>query len=172
MKHLALAIKLFVFKNCKKLFCIFILLIPRLLFSTETDQAEDIYDYDFTQLAKMKITTATKTPQSIFEVPSTVYIIMSSEIKEKGYLTLDEVLSELPGFQFRNILSFNSYSFLRGVPNQNNLILVLIDGVQINELNSGGFYGGGHYNLSNIERIEVVWTLICSLWNKCCFWHH
>jgi len=33
----------------------------------------------------------------------------------------------------------------------------LIDGVEINELNSGGFYGGGQYNLSNIERVEVVY---------------
>ncbi|MEN8121499.1 MAG: TonB-dependent receptor, partial [Bacteroidota bacterium] len=38
-----------------------------------------------------------------------------------------------------------------------NKILILIDGVQINELNSGGFYGGGQYNLANVERIEVVY---------------
>ena len=33
----------------------------------------------------------------------------------------------------------------------------MIDGIQVNELNSGGFYGGGQYNLSNVERIEVVY---------------
>lgn len=157
MENSTFAIESFLAKICKIIFCIQILLVPRTSFSTETDQADDIYDYDFSQLAKIKIISATKTIQSIFDVPSTVYIISSSEIKEKGYLTLDEVLSGLPGFQFRNILSFNSYSFLRGVPNQNNLILVLIDGVQINELNSGGFYGGGQYNLSNVDRIEVVY---------------
>ena len=43
------------------------------------------------------------------------------------------------------------------MPNQNNLALVLVDGVEINELNSGGFYGGGHYNLANVKRIEVVY---------------
>jgi outer membrane receptor for ferrienterochelin and colicins len=117
----------------------------------------DIYDYNFNQLSRLKVTSAAKVSQRIGELPSTIYIISSSEIREKGYFTLDEVLSDLPGFQFRNILGFNSYIFQRGVPNQNNLILLLIDGVQVNELNSGGFYGGGQYNLSNVERIEVVY---------------
>ena len=63
----------------------------------------------------------------------------------------------MPGFQFRNINGFNTYSFLRGLPSQNNLILLLVDGVQINELNSGGFYGGAQFDLANTERIEVVY---------------
>ncbi|MCF8358278.1 MAG: TonB-dependent receptor [Prolixibacteraceae bacterium] len=55
------------------------------------------------------------------------------------------------------MMSQNSYIFQRGIPNQNNLTLILINGVQVNEINSGGFYGGGQYNLSNVERIEVVY---------------
>ena len=90
-------------------------------------------------------------------MPTTIRIINSEEIKSRGYFTLEEVLSDLPGFQFRNILGVNSYVFQRGIPNQNNLTLILIDGVQINELNSGGFYAGGQFNLANIEKIEVVY---------------
>lgn len=125
--------------------------------SFSQNDSTDIYDLDFNQLSKLKITSASKVPESIKEVPSTIVIITAAEIKERGYFTLEEALSDLPGFQFRNVLSFNSYVFQRGVPNQNNLILVLIDGVQVNELNSGGFYGGGQYNLSNVERIEVIY---------------
>lgn len=132
-----------------------IILVNRLSFSQQ--DSSEIYDYNFVQLSKLKITSASKAPQNIGEVPSTIFIITATEIKEKGYFTLEEALSDLPGFQFRNILGFNSYIFQRGIPNQNNLILVLIDGVEVNELNSGGFYGGGQYNLSNVERIEVVY---------------
>ncbi|MBN1925111.1 MAG: TonB-dependent receptor [Prolixibacteraceae bacterium] len=117
----------------------------------------DLYSLDFNQLSKLKITSATKTEQGVDKIPSTIRIITEKDIEERGYFTLDEVLSDLPGFQFRNIMSLNSYIFQRGIPNQNNLTLVLIDGVQVNELNSGGFYGGGQYNLSNIERIEVIY---------------
>lgn len=123
---------------------------------SQTDST-DIYDLNLSQLSKVKISSVSKTLEKITEVPSTVFLITASEIKEKGYFTLEEAISDLPGFQFRNINGFNSYVFQRGVPSQNNLILVLIDGIQVNELNSGGFYGGGQYNLSNVERIEVIY---------------
>jgi outer membrane receptor for ferrienterochelin and colicins len=140
----------------KYYFCLFILVIFNRPSFPQTDSS-DIYNYNFNQLSELKITSASKAPQIIGEVPSTIFIVAATEIKEKGYFTLDEVLSDLPGFQFRNILGINSYVFQRGVPSQNNLILVLIDGIQVNELNSGGFYGGGQYNLSDVERIEVVY---------------
>lgn len=126
-------------------------------FAYSQSDSLDIYDFNFKQLSDLKITTASKAPQKIWEVPSTINIITATNIKERGYFTLEEALSDIPGFQFRNILGFNSYVFQRGIPSQNNLILVLIDGIQVNELNSGGFYGGGQYNLSNVERIEVVY---------------
>lgn len=128
-------------------------------YSTANSQTDsiDIYDYDFNQLSKLKVSSVSKTPQVVSEIASTIYIISSTEIKEKGYFVLEDMLADLPGFQFRNIQGINSYSFQRGIPNQNNLILLLIDGIQINELNSGGYYGGGQYNLSNVERIEVIY---------------
>lgn len=117
----------------------------------------NVYDLNLSQLSKLKITSASKIAQDISEVPSSAFVITGRQIRENGYFTLEEVLSDLPGFQFRNIQGINSYVFQRGIPNQNNLSLVLIDGVQVNELNSGGFYAGGQYNLSNVERIEVVY---------------
>ncbi|MBF0408954.1 MAG: TonB-dependent receptor [Candidatus Riflebacteria bacterium] len=108
-------------------------------------------------LANIDVTTPTKSHLKLCETPATVRIISSREIEERGYFTLEDALSDIPGIQFRNILGFNSYVFMRGIPAQNNLVLVMIDGVQINELNSGGFYGGGQYNLSNVDRIEVIY---------------
>jgi outer membrane receptor for ferrienterochelin and colicins len=127
------------------------------IYAQNSKDSIDVYDLSLTQLSELKITSVSKITQSVSEIPSTVIIITATEIKEKGYFTLDEALSDLPGFQFRNILGFNSYVFQRGIPNQNNLTLILIDGVQVNELNSGGFYAGGQYNLSNVERVEVVY---------------
>lgn len=103
------------------------------------------------------VTTVSKVPEKLKDAPATVRVITAKQIHERGYLTLQEALADLPGLQFRNIQGFNSYVFMRGVPSQNNLIQVLVDGVQINELQSGGFYGGGQYNLGNVERIEVVY---------------
>jgi len=122
----------------------------------ETD-LDAMLELSIEELADMHVSTPTKTSQKLSETPATVRVITAREIEKRGYFTLEEALSDLPGIQFRNILGFNSYVFMRGVPSQNNLILVMIDGVQMNELNSGGFYGGGQYNLANVERIEVVY---------------
>jgi len=129
------------------------------VFAQEKDtlKADDILKMSFTDLMNTKVISASKVQQEIKDVSATVQVITAEQIKDRGYFTLEEALGDLPGFQFRNINGFNSYVFLRGAPSQNNLILLLVDGVQINELNSGGFYGGGQFNMSNIERIEVVY---------------
>ncbi len=112
---------------------------------------------DMNDLLNLKIVSALKGLETINRVPATVRVITADDIRDNGYFTLEDALADLPGFQFRNILGFNSYAFIRGVPSQNNKILLLVDGVQMNELNSGGFYGGGQYNLANVDRIEVVY---------------
>ncbi len=127
-----------------------------MVFSQESDFDEWL-ELDLSELMNIKVTTATKKDQLIEKVPATVRIITARQIKDRAYNNLEDVLQDLPGFQFRNIQGFNSYSFMRGAPSQNNLILVLIDGIQINELNSGGFYGGYQYNLQNVKQIEVVY---------------
>ena len=118
---------------------------------------EELLALDMTDLLKLKVVAALKSPETINKVPATVRVITAEEIRSNGYFTLEDALSGLPGFQFRNILGFNSYVFMRGVPGQNNKILLLVDGIQVNELNSGGFYGGGQFNLANVDRIEVVY---------------
>lgn len=123
----------------------------------QTKELDTLFDMNLDELMELEVVTATKTFRQFRNVPATVRVVTKQQIRERGFLTIDEALADLPGLQFRNLLGLNSYVFIRGLPSQNNLILLLVDGIQINELNSGGFYGGGHYNLANVERIEVVY---------------
>ncbi|MCZ7602902.1 MAG: TonB-dependent receptor [Melioribacteraceae bacterium] len=132
--------------------------------SAQEDELTKLLQLDLEELTDLKIISATKRLNRISEVPATVRVIKTDEIKENGYLTLEEILSDLPGFQFRNIQGFNSYVFQRGIINQNNYTLLLVDGVEINELSSGGFYAGGQFNLDDIEQIEVVYGPASSLY--------
>jgi len=117
----------------------------------------DLLSYDLAELMNVEVVSASKELEPALLAPASVRIITAEQIRERGYLTLEEALAGLPGFQFRDIAGFNSYVFLRGLPSQNNLILLLVDGVQINEINSGGFYAGAQHNLANVKRIEVVY---------------
>jgi outer membrane receptor for ferrienterochelin and colicins len=147
----------------KKIIILLLALIGVITFPTvyaqepDTLKTEDILNMTLADLMNVQVTSASKTLQSIKDVPATVHVITAEQIRDRAYFTLEEALSDLPGFQFRNILGFNSYIFLRGAPSQNNLILLMVDGVQINELNSGGFYAGGQFILSDVEQIEVVY---------------
>lgn len=124
---------------------------------TGADDSLALLKMSLKQLQSIKITSATKTPQTDNEIPAVTRVVTARQIRERGYNSLEEALQDLPGIQGRDISGFNSYSFVRGAPSQNNLVLLLVDGVQINELNSGGFYGGRQHNLANVKRIEVVY---------------
>lgn len=161
-QHVFLSLKIKLPKSRKKrtgLILLILFAVQYLVFSQEPDtiRVEYILSMSLEEMLNAEVTSASKIPQKLREVPAIVRVITAGQIKERGYFVLEEALADLPGFNFRNILGFNSYSFMRGAPNQNNLILLLIDGIQVNELNSGGFYGGGQYNLSNVDRIEVVY---------------
>jgi outer membrane cobalamin receptor len=153
------------YKTCKmkRIAIILLTLVRGAIFSTvfaqdqDTLKTENVLNMSLADLMNVKVVTASKTQQSIKDVAATVHVITAEQIRDRAYFTLEEALSDLPGFQFRNILGFNSYVFMRGAPNQNNLILLMVDGVQINELNSGGFYAGGQFILSDVEQIEVVY---------------
>jgi outer membrane cobalamin receptor len=139
---------------------IFLFLLPffaGLHLQAQEKSLEELLALKMTDLLNLKVVSALKAPEMISKVPATVRVITADEIRDNGYFTLEDALADLPGFQFRNIQGFNSYVFIRGVPSQNNKILLLVDGIQINELNSGGFYAGGQFNLTNVDRIEVVY---------------
>jgi outer membrane receptor protein involved in Fe transport len=141
------------------IFLIFFFLLVFFLIPLQAQEKslEELLALDMSDLLNLKVVSALKGPETITKVPATVRVITAEQIRDNGYFTLEDALADLPGFQFRNILGFNSYAFVRGVPGQNNKILLLVDGIQINELNSGGFYGGGQFNLTNVDRIEVVY---------------
>ena len=125
--------------------------------SAQEKTLDELLNLDLSELLNLKVVSALKGPETINRTPATVRVITAEQIRDNGYFTLEDALADLPGIQFCNILGFNSYVFMRGVPGQNNKILLLVDGIQINELNSGGFYGGGQYNLADVRRIEVVY---------------
>lgn len=139
-------------KSCKNL-SFFFLLTTFPAFGSELD----IFDMGFDELQNIEIEVASRQKESINNVPATVKIVTADMIKKHGYMSIEELLSDQPGFQFRNINGFNSYTFMRGSVSQNNHILMMVDGVVINELNSGGYYGGLHYNLFNVKQVEILY---------------
>jgi outer membrane receptor protein involved in Fe transport len=105
------------------------------------------------------VTSVSKSAESLVEAPATVIVVTGAEIDRRGYIDLEAVLHDLPGFDFSKRAG-PSYAniYQRGYRSiETNRTLILIDGVEDNDLASGTAWISRQSPLSNIERVEVVY---------------
>ena len=125
-------------------------------FGQSTDStAADPYEMSLEQLMNIKV-SASKTNLSSRETPSIVSVITREDIKNMGARDLMDILNQVPGMSFasdvQNVVGIGS----RGNWGHEGKILLLIDGNEMNEILYATTQFGQHYNISNIDRIEII----------------
>ncbi|MEA2491911.1 MAG: outer rane receptor for ferrienterochelin and colicin, partial [Acidobacteriota bacterium] len=106
-----------------------------------------------------QVASVSKTSEPLREAPATVVVVTADEIHRRGYIDLEQLLHDLPGFDLSRT-NGDIYSFinLRGYRStQSDRLLLIVDGVEQNELSTNTLYLSRQYALSNIERVEVVY---------------
>jgi outer membrane receptor for ferrienterochelin and colicins len=105
------------------------------------------------------VATVSKVDEPLREAPATVIVVTAAEIERRGYLDLEEVLHDLPGFDIsRGNGDVYSNVYLRGYrSDRSDRMLFLIDGVEQNDLHSNTVYLSRQIPLSNVETLEVVY---------------
>lgn len=105
------------------------------------------------------ITSVSKKAENLNEAPATVMLISEDELRNRGYLDLEAVLHDLPGFDIsRSNGNLYTHAYQRGYRSINtNRTLFLVDGVEENDLWSSNVYLSRQYSLSNVKNIEVVY---------------
>ena len=100
------------------------------------------------------VVTASPTPRSAESVASHVTILEGDALRAGGFATLGEALREVPGLDVVRNGSFGAVTsvFLRG--GESDHVLVLVDGVQVNQ--AGGGFDFATLTIDNVERIEIV----------------
>ena len=106
-----------------------------------------------------QVASVSKTSESLREAPATVLVITGEEIQRRGYLDLEQLLHDLPGFDIsRNNGGPYSTIYQRGYNlTGNNRNLLLVDGIEQNELSSGTVHLSRQYPLTNIDRVEIIY---------------
>ncbi|MEA2344934.1 MAG: outer rane receptor for ferrienterochelin and colicin [Thermoanaerobaculia bacterium] len=106
-----------------------------------------------------QVASVSKTSESLREAPATVMIVTSDEIQRRGYLDLEQLLGDLPGFDVtRGNGSTYSWIDQRGYVSINNdRLIFLVDGVEQGDLSDNTVYVSRQYPLSNIERVEIIY---------------
>jgi vitamin B12 transporter len=111
--------------------------------------------------------TATRVPSQAENIASGVTIIDRATIEQRGYTSLVDALSAVPGLRVAQSGGPGSQAsvFIRGT--NSNQVLVLRDGVPINDpADPGSAFNFGDDTLNDIERIEIIRGPMSSLYGS------
>ena len=105
------------------------------------------------------MSAVSKKAEDIRVAPASVLIINRSEILERGYVDLVEVLSNLPGFDISKYYGVNYANIYQLGFRQENTerTLLMINGIEENDNWSNIAYISRQYPLSNIKAIEILY---------------
>lgn len=116
--------------------------------------------YIRTQIRASLTSSVSKKAESIDMAPATMQIITAKDIADRGYLDIESVFNDLPGFDISRDFGI-SYSVLyqRGyrAPALTERIMIMIDGVENNDLWGNAAYISKQYPISSVKRIEVIY---------------
>lgn len=106
-----------------------------------------------------QISSVSKRAEKVAEAPAHVCVITAEELRERGYLDLESLFHDLPGFDIsRGSGPIYSNIYPRGYRNEtNDRMLLLIDGVEENDLWSNAMLLSRQYPLSYIKQIEIIY---------------
>lgn len=99
-------------------------------------------------------------------VAGSVNIIAEEQILASGAVSIIDLLRTLPSVNISQSGPMGSLSEIRLRGSESNHVMVLIDGVEINDTGQSGLVDFSHVLLANIERIEVLRGPQSALWGS------
>lgn len=135
------------------------------LYAQQTEP--DFYDLTLAELMKVRIGSASKTDEALFDAPLSSYTITQSDIKKAGSTSIMEALRLAPGVIVREQTNGSYDIHIRGFDNilrhsetftkSNLATLVMIDNRPVFNHNLGGtLWEALPIDLNDVERIEIV----------------
>lgn len=133
------------------LLCISLVVLPAF-----ADEA-DLFDLSLESLMQVRITSATKSPQSVRDIAASVTLLTRQDIARYGDISLEELLSNMPGFY--HVDNYEDYLLgVRGTTGGS--IAFLINGVQQHPTRIKGLSvpdrSRMNIPLQSIDRIEII----------------
>jgi outer membrane receptor for ferrienterochelin and colicins len=120
---------------------------------------KDLVDAELESLANRSITSLSKSPEDIEVAPASVLVIKEEDFNKRGYLDIIDLLNDVPGFDISKIFA-TTYAnvYQRGFRQDNTeRTLVMIDGIEENDIWSNIAYLSRQYPLTNISSVEIIY---------------
>ncbi|NOZ87428.1 MAG: TonB-dependent receptor [Deltaproteobacteria bacterium] len=120
--------------------------------------SEDLAEVFAVYGAEDIVVSAAKREQKMGEAPASIFVITKDDLRYSGMSSIVEVLRIAPGSEVYHINPTDVSMGLRGLTTEmNNMVLVLIDGREINvDLFGNTFWETLPISIEDVERIEVI----------------
>ncbi|MCW9000826.1 MAG: TonB-dependent receptor plug domain-containing protein, partial [Kangiellaceae bacterium] len=122
----------------------------------DNSSINDLFSLDLSELLNFKVKISSNKDKSIREQPSVVSVVTRDKILNSGAKNLLDILEQLPGFaagvDAQGVFSLS----LRGVWGIDGKILLIIDGIEQNDLAFGTIVLNNRYSAKSIQRVEVI----------------
>lgn len=105
------------------------------------------------------VSSVSKKAEDIRRAPASITVITKEEIMQRGYNDIVELIADLSGFDLSTPYGVNYTTiFQRGLrTNTTEKTLLLVDGVEENDLWSNTADISRQYSVTNIKRVEVIY---------------
>ncbi|HLO66481.1 MAG TPA: TonB-dependent receptor plug domain-containing protein [Holophaga sp.] len=133
-----------------------ILPLCALSLAAQTPQGADAIERDLLALLSTPVTVASRTAMTTRETPGVVSLITREEIQAMGARDLIDVLRMVPGMDFGYDVQGVVGPSMRGLWGYEGKLLLIWDGVEMNEPLFGTTQFGNHYPVDQIKRVEVI----------------
>lgn len=120
------------------------------------NEHESLHSMSLEELMNVVVTVTNKSPSIARESSSIISVITRDEIQASGARDLIDVLRLIPGFDFGLDGWVPSGPSMRGIWGAEGRILMLWDGVEMNENSAGSLHIGNRYPVDQIKRVEII----------------
>ena len=117
---------------------------------------EDYFEMSLEDLGEIQIDVASRKESTLSEAPGVVTVITRDQIQKSGARDLIDILRLVPGFDV-GYDTIGTYGVaIRGIWANEGKVLVLMDGVPLNDEMYSTFQYGHHIPVDIIDRIEIM----------------
>lgn len=108
------------------------------------------------ELLNMKVSVSSKLALTPREAPGIITVITQEEMQKSGARDLIDVLRLVPGINFGYDIDGAIGIGMRGNWGHEGKVLMLIDGLEVNENMYSSLQFGNHYSIDQIKTIEII----------------
>lgn len=110
--------------------------------------------------------TGTRTPTDVRDLSSPVSILTAEDLQKRQIIRVVDALGQLPGVAIARGSSVGGGVRLRLRGGEANHVLVLIDGIEVNDPAAGDEFQFEHLTVTNIEKIELIRGPMSTAWGS------